>query len=88
MNKIGRIFWKVILMLVFMPLVKTFYDIFTAPTTGLFVVAGMDDNTLAIMTAIPWVFPLIVFIMLVRDITKPDEEPTQNIGGIKFPRIK
>jgi hypothetical protein len=87
MGKLGRTIWKIILLLAFLPLVKTFYDVFTEPVTGLFIVAGMDTNTLAIMTAIPWVFPLGVIVMLIIDLTKPDEpDQPSGFGGIKFPK--
>lgn len=73
MEKFGRIAWKLLLMLVSLPLIKGFYDTFTAPTTGLLVVAGADANTLAIITAIPWVFPIGCVVAAVIDLTKGDE---------------
>lgn len=73
MKRLAGIFWKLLLLLVYLPLIKGFYDTFTAPGTGLFVTAGMDANGLAFFTAVPWVFPVIVVIMLVIDFTKPDE---------------
>ena len=73
MKKLGRNFWRFILLMISLPLIFKFYDIFTAPTTGLLVVAGMDDMGLAMATAIPWALPVIVFIVIVYDMSKPDE---------------
>lgn len=75
-------------MLVSLPLIKGFYDLFTAPTTGYFVIAGLDSNALAIATAIPWIFPIAAFICFVYDLSKKDEEEPRSIGGIKIPKIK
>jgi len=68
-----------------LPLIFKFYDIFTAPTTGLLVVAGMDDMGLAMATAIPWALPVIVFIVIVYDMSKPDEPEVPKMP--KMPRF-
>ena len=73
MKKLGRNFWRFILLMISLPLIFKFYDVFTHPTTGLLVAAGMDDMELAIATAIPWALPVIVFIVIVYDMSKPDE---------------
>jgi len=84
MKRLAGIFWKLLLLLVSLPLIKGFYDVFTAPGTGLLVTAGADANTLAFFTAVPWAFPVIVVIMLVIDFTKKDEPKSGGIGGITF----
>lgn len=71
-------------MLISLPILKAYCDIFTAPTTGLFVVAGMDDMALAILTFLPWGFPLIMAIVIIVDMTKPDDD--NQSGGIRFPQ--
>jgi hypothetical protein len=86
MKKLGRNFWRFILLMISLPLIFKYYDIFTAPTTGLLVTAGMDDMGLAIATAIPWALPVIVFIVIVFDMSKPDDDNTGN--GLKFPTFK
>jgi hypothetical protein len=83
MQKFSKILWDIILLLASLPLIKGFYDLFTAPGTGLLVTAGVDNNTLIVMTAIPWVFPLIAVIKLFYDMTKPDDNTT---GKINFPK--
>lgn len=84
MKRLAAIFWKLLLLLVSLPLIKGFYDTFTAPGTGLFVTAGMDANGLAFFTAVPWVFPIIIVIMLVIDFTKKDEPKSGGFGGMTF----
>jgi len=73
-------------MLISLPILKTYCDIFTTPVTGLFVVAGMDDTALAIMTFLPWGFPFIMAIIIIIDMTKPDDD--NRSGGIPIQRIR
>jgi len=84
MGKLVKIFWHLLLLIVSLPLIKGFYDVFTAPGTGLLVTAGADANTLAFFTAIPWAFPVIVVIMLIVDFTKKEEPKSGGFGGITF----
>ena len=86
MKKLGRNFWRVILIVISLPLIFKFYEIFTAPTTGLLVVAGADEWTLAIATAIPWAIPAITFLVIVYDMSRPDDDDTNQ--GMKFPTFK
>ena len=44
--------------------VKIVYDPFTN-TTGTFVGAGVDTNTIAIFTAIPWMLPIMIFVIAI-----------------------
>lgn len=84
MKKLGRNIWRVILLVISLPLIFKFYDVFTHPVTGLLITAGMDDWGIAIATALPWAFPLIVFIVIVYDMTKPDDESPKFPGMPKF----
>lgn len=68
------------------PIIKNFYDSFTAPITGALVTAGTDDWTLALMTGIPWIIPLATFVWTIWYLTKPEEENTISIGGVRLPR--
>lgn len=86
MKKFSRNLWRVLIMLLSLPFLKAYYDIFTAPTTGLFVVAGMDDTALAALTFVPWGFPLIMAIVIIVDMTKPDDD--NRSGGITIPRVR
>lgn len=54
----AQIAWRLLFAIVSLPLIKGFYDVFTAPGTGLLVQAGANDATLAIITVIPWAFPV------------------------------
>ncbi len=84
MNKFGRILWKIILLLISLPFIKSFYDIFTAPGTGLLVQAGCDETALAILTAMPWLFPLLCIIFLIKDLSTKDEPPSGGIGNFRI----
>jgi hypothetical protein len=44
--------------------VKIIYDPFTN-STGTFVTEGVDDNTIAIFAAIPWMLPIIIFVIAI-----------------------
>lgn len=61
------------------PIIKTFYDSFTAPLTGL-LIANADDWTLAIITGIPWILPLIIFVMTIVYLLRPDPEEDKTRG--------
>lgn len=60
-----QIAWRLFFAIVSLPLIKSFYDVFTAPGTGLLVQAGANDTTLAIVTVIPWAFPVGLIISAV-----------------------
>lgn len=86
MKRFVQVIWKLIILVVSLPLIKGFYDIFTAPVTGLLVVAGADANTLAFITAIPWILPIGCFIAIIYDLSKKDEETPSGMGGMSFPK--
>lgn len=94
MGKIGGIIFKGILLMVSLPLVKSIYDFFTTPTTGYLVTLGVPEDQIAIVGAVPWVFPLGILVWLIIDLAKPSEpkEPTFRMPRQqkppKFPGIK
>lgn len=82
MKRFVDAFWKVLLILVSLPLIKGFYDNFLTPDTGLLVVAGANEATLAFFTAVPWVFPVACAIKMIIDLSKPDD----NEDRISYPK--
>ena len=80
-----RVLFLWVLIALFFPMVKDFYDTFTAPITGLLVTAGVDDWTLAIITAIPWAIPFILFVLTIYYLSKKDEPEISSTRRIIFP---
>jgi hypothetical protein len=85
LTKLVKVAFVWIVIALIFPVIKDYYDTFTAPITGL-LITGADDWTLAIMTGIPWLVPLIVFVMSIIYILKPEEPKIPQIGKINFPR--
>lgn len=67
------------------PIIKDWYDIYSAPTTGI-LIGNVDDTTLAIMTFIPWYIPIIVAIAVLLFILIPKEP--ENPQYPRFPVIR
>jgi hypothetical protein len=70
----------IIMGLLMFPFLKTFFDTFTNPTTGIMVVPGVghivcDADTIALAGAIPWLAPIITLIIAVYIIIKPEQHP-------------
>lgn len=59
---------------VLFPLLKGVYDVFTAPTTGLLVIAGVDEGQLAIVGVVPWLVPIFVIMYSIYLIAKGDDK--------------
>ena len=73
MNKWVKAFLMLIMTGILSPLIKNFYDEFTTPITGSLVVAGVPENELAIIGAVPWIFPIFMFVWIIIMLSKPDE---------------
>lgn len=86
MGKAGRIFFELIIAAVSFPLLKGTFDLFTAPVTGILVIMDVngdgipdvDNSTLALITAIPWVLPLFILIWAIIDLVRPEQTATRN----------
>lgn len=72
--------------LMFYPFIKGFYDTYTNATNGsiLFYANGtirptalLSNDALALAGAIPWICPLIAFIVAVIIIVKPENPPDE-----------
>ncbi len=73
MKKFGKVLVVLIGTAIAMPLIKGVYDNFTAPITGSLVVAGVPENQLAIVGAVPWVIPVAILVWAIIYLSKPDE---------------
>lgn len=92
MGNIGKVALKIFIVALFwiafafvMPIVKTFYDSFTAPITGA-LIANADEWTLALVTGLPWILPVIAFVISIVYIVSPDtdkKDDTQD-GNIPY----
>jgi len=74
MNKLSRVMFDLLILAVSLPMVKGIFDWLTEPVTGWMIVNGAQDWEIAIAGAVPWIFPLGVFIMLIIDLTKKDSD--------------
>jgi len=74
MNKLSRVMFDLLILAVALPIVKGIFDWLTAPVTGWMIVNGAQDWEIAIVGAVPWIFPLGVFIMLIIDLTRKDSD--------------
>lgn len=62
------------------PFLKSFIETYVAPETGLYVIMGLDENVLAFIGLIPWLFPLACFVWVIIAIAKGhnDDEEDDN----------
>jgi hypothetical protein len=88
MGKFGKVMFDLLLLGITAPLVVLTYDMFTHPRTagvgtgGILVemigvgTAGLtlDENTVALVAAIPWALPVFILIWTIIDITRPSRE--------------
>lgn len=84
MKLIKLSFVWIVIALIF-PVIKDYYDTFTAPLTGLLITSA-DDWTLAIMTGIPWLVPIIIAGLSIWYLIKPEPPKLPGVSDIKFPR--
>jgi len=80
MKKFIIICFQLLILAIFMPVIKPFYDQYTAPLTGTMVLAGDPEWKIAIVGAVPWVFPLGIFIWMIITLAKGRGSPDQ-YGG-------
>jgi cell division protein FtsW (lipid II flippase) len=55
-------------------IIKPFYDVMIEPVTGEMVVMGLPDYFIALVGAVPWVFPIIAFFVGLYIMIKPSED--------------
>lgn len=60
------------------PLLKMLYDVYTNTTAGVLILTGVDNNTLTILRAIPWLAPALCFIITLIIWSRPDDPTKKN----------
>ena len=66
---IALLFFAMILGVVIKPLYDTY-----ANSTGIFVISGVSDNDRALFYALPWIIPLMIFIIVVIMLVRSRKE--------------
>ncbi len=56
------------------------YERIDEPTTGMLVVMGVPESQIAIIGAIPWIYPLAILIYVIIQFARPNE-PKYPTGG-------
>ena len=83
MDKFVNVGWKLLLMAISLPLIKTFYDYYTEPATGILVTMGVPDDQIAIVGAVPFAFPIAMLVWAIIDLSKPDDDNKDRYDGIR-----
>lgn len=69
------------------PIVKDWYDVFTAPVTGLMITSGdVPEVVIAAMTFLPWLLPITTVLTLLIWIVTPDEPQMPSYPSLRLPR--
>lgn len=87
MGKFGKVMFDLLLLGVSLPVVIGTYNLFTHPRTAGVGTGGilvemigvgttgltLDENTVALVAAIPWALPVFILIWTVIDLTRPSQ---------------
>jgi len=55
-------------------IIKPFYDVMVEPITGRMVIMGLPDYFVALVGAVPWIFPVIAFFVGLYIMLQPNED--------------